>query len=118
MISTRHDIDAGRKNLLRGPGSDAGTSCGVFAIGDDCIEGMALTEERHELLHGAAPRLPHDIADEKNSHGQTIGIQEPGVESDGAGKPRLQRGERENSHRRWRGFWICLSPAIVWMLGK
>lgn len=68
MIATGNDIDACGEYLLGRLNGNAGTTGGVFTVGDDEIQGVLLTEFGKQFLDCAPPWLANDVADEKQFH--------------------------------------------------
>jgi hypothetical protein len=77
MIAGGDDVHSGGEDFLGGPGCDARTAGGIFAVGDDEIELVALTKFRHQRLDRLASRFAHDVADEKNFHPERLTTNHP-----------------------------------------
>ena len=72
MIATGDDIHAGGKHLPGGGGRDAVAAGGVFAVGDDKIKRVLLSQSGNKFPDRAAARLPHDVANEEQFHDTTL----------------------------------------------
>jgi hypothetical protein len=72
MVAGGDDVHARGKNFPGGFGRDAGAAGGVFAVGDDEVERVLLAEFGNKFCNRAPARLSHDVADEKQFHGENL----------------------------------------------
>jgi predicted ThiF/HesA family dinucleotide-utilizing enzyme len=73
-------IDAKLEEFAGNGGCDTVASGGVFAIGDDEVEAMAVAQDGHEATDGAATGFADDVANEQDFHGVNTGDRGPWVQ--------------------------------------
>src|SRR5262249_29038470 len=72
MIAAGDDINPGSKDFLRGFNGDPRTPGGVFPVGHDHVQRVALTEFGHQLPDGAPAGLTDNIGDKQQFHRPTV----------------------------------------------
>jgi hypothetical protein len=72
MIAAGHDVDAALKEFGSRIDSDARAPGGVFAIGNNQVNLMALAQLREKSADGVPTGLAHDVANKKKLHVQTF----------------------------------------------
>ena len=66
VISGGHDIDAQIEKLFRQRRSDSESSRGIFAVGDDQIQGVLLAQFGEAIFYDRPPRASKNVTDKKN----------------------------------------------------
>jgi hypothetical protein len=83
VITTRHNVHAGRKDLLGSVDRDAGSAGGILAVGNDEVHTVLLAQFWQEFFDGAPAGLADDVSDEEQLHACNVAIDRE------SSKPRL-----------------------------
>ena len=81
MISSGHHIDAQIEKLLRQWRRDAKASGGIFAVGNDKIDGVALAQFGQAIFDDCPPRAPKNVTDKENFQNKVSGVGRPSMVS-------------------------------------
>src|SRR5262245_16299510 len=72
MIAAGDNIHASGKYFFGRLWCDAGTACGILAIGDHPMQSVLLAKSGNEFFDGATSRLPDHVTNEKHLHATTL----------------------------------------------
>jgi hypothetical protein len=69
VIAASDDVHAGVKDLGGGFEADARPARGIFAIGDDHVDLMPVSQQRNQMFHRPPSRSSYDVANKQKFHG-------------------------------------------------
>jgi hypothetical protein len=72
MVAGGDNVHTSGEDFLGNPGRDAGATGGVFAVGDDEVELVFLSQFGKKFRNRAPAWLSHDVTDEEQFHGTIL----------------------------------------------
>ena len=74
VIAGGHHVDAEIEKFFRQRRRDSKPSRGIFAVGDDQIDGVLLAQFRQSIFYDRPPRTAKNVTDKKNFQDQVSDV--------------------------------------------